>query len=93
MARKRLNKKVALIGSAVFTVFAIAAILVILHLSQGPEKFITDGDQGLIAAREALDPNAKEEFFEKAARNYHRARARAKTDSLKVDILYKLVVI
>ena len=90
MARKRLNKKVALIGSAVFTVFAIAAILVILHLSQGPEKFITDGDQDLIAAREALDPNAKEEYFAKAARNYLRARARAKTDSLKVDILYKL---
>ena len=42
MAKKRLNKKVALIGSAIFMLIVFVAIAVIFHLSRDPEKFIKD---------------------------------------------------
>jgi len=91
MARKRLNKKVALIGSVVFVVFVLAAIFVFLYLSGDPHKFIKDGDAALQAANQAVDKDEKDEGYEKAARFYLKARNKAKTDSLRVDILFKLV--
>ncbi len=90
MARRRLNKKVAIIGSVVFLGFLLAVILVVLKLSQSPEKFIADGDRILQQAREAVDPNMRKELYESAARNYHRARNRTKTDAARADILLKL---
>jgi len=90
MAKKRLNKKVALIGSAVFVFLVLVAIGVILHLSQDPEKFIKDGDSAVKAAGEAVDEELKAEKYREAVRNYGRARAGAKTDSLRVEILFKL---
>ena len=80
MAKKRLNRKVALIGLLIFVFLVLCAIGVILHLSQGPEKFIEDGD----AAWHAKD-------YENAERSYLKARSRAKTDSLRVEILSKLI--
>ena len=44
MARKKLNKKVALVGSAVFVLFVLAVIGIILRLSQDPQKFIKDAE-------------------------------------------------
>jgi hypothetical protein len=44
MARRRLNKKVALIGSTVFLLCAMGAVVVILKLSCNPAQFIADGD-------------------------------------------------
>ncbi|MDD5458922.1 MAG: tetratricopeptide repeat protein [Phycisphaerae bacterium] len=79
MAKKRLNKKVALIGFIVIILFAIGGIAVFLRLSQDPEKFIQDGDAAF-----------NTEDYEKAAENYLRAKARTKSDELKVDILFKL---
>jgi tetratricopeptide (TPR) repeat protein len=89
MAKKRLNKKVALIGSAVFIFLVLAAIGVILYLSRDPEPFIKDGDAAVKAAREATDEQIKEQQYERAERNYGKARALAKTDSLIVEILFK----
>ena len=80
MAKKRLNKKVVLIGTVVFAILALAAIGVILHLSRDPDKFIEDGN----AAVQAGD-------YEKAERCYHKARSLAKTDSLRIEVLFKLV--
>ena len=80
MARKKLNKKVALIGSVVFVVFAVAVIGIILHLSQDPQKFIEDGD----AAWKAKD-------YERAEHSYHKARSKAKTDELRIEVLFRLV--
>ncbi len=80
MAKKRLNKKVALIGSVIFIFLAFGAMLAFLHLSRNPEKFEKDGDDAFIA-----------KDYEMAARNYHRARVRFKTDSRRVEILFKLV--
>lgn len=90
MAKKKLNKKVAIIGSAIFILLVLAAIGVVLRLSQNPQKFIEDGDASRLAAQLATDEEIKEQEYKKAERSYLRARARAKTDSLKVDILFKL---
>jgi len=91
MAKKRLNKKVALIGSAVFVILGVVVILAVLYFSRDPEKFIKAGDVALKAAREATDEQIKEEHYKTAERNYHKARSFAKSDSLKVKMLFKLV--
>jgi len=90
MAKKRLNRKVALIGSMVFVLLGLAVIGVILRLMRDPAKFIRDGDAAFKAAGEAKDEKTKTEMYDKAERNYGRARGLAKTDSLRVEILFKL---
>jgi tetratricopeptide (TPR) repeat protein len=91
VARKRLNKKVALIGSVVFVFLILGAILLFLYLSRDPQKFIKDGDAALVAARQATNKEIKEKEYKRAERSYHKARSLAKTDSLKVEMLFKLV--
>lgn len=91
MARKRLNKKVALIGSVIFVFLTLGAILLFLYLSRDPEKFIKNGDASLMAAREATDKQIKEKEYKRAEYSYHKARILAKTDSLKIEMLFKLV--
>jgi tetratricopeptide (TPR) repeat protein len=91
MARRRLNKKVALIGSVIFVFLILGAILLFLYMSRDPQKFIKDGDAALMAAREATDKQIKEQEYKRAERSYHKARALAKTDSLKIEMLFKLV--
>lgn len=44
MARRRLNKKVALMGSTVFLILAMLAVVVILRLTRDPAQFLADGD-------------------------------------------------
>ena len=90
MAKKRLNKKVALIGSMVFVLLGMAAIFVFLRFGGDPQKFIEDGDAAWKAAKEAIDDEVRTEQYEKAAASYHKARTRAKTDSLRVKVLLKL---
>jgi tetratricopeptide (TPR) repeat protein len=90
MARKRLNKKVALIGSAVFVFLSLAAIGIVLHLSRDPEEFIKDADAAIKTAREARNEDVKKEKYEVAERNYSKARSLAKTDSLRIQMLFKL---
>ena len=91
MAKKRLNKKIAIIGSTVFVLLGLVAIGIILYLSRDPQKFIKDGDQAYQAAERETDPNARLEQYDMAAKNYLRARARTKSDSLKIEILFKLI--
>ena len=91
MAKRRLNKKVALVGSAVFLLFVLVAIVVILRLSQDPEKFVREGDMALEAARRATDEEIKKQEYEKAERSYGKARGEAQSDSFRVEILLKLV--
>ncbi|MFA5554986.1 MAG: tetratricopeptide repeat protein [Phycisphaerae bacterium] len=81
MAR-RLNKKVALIGSAVFMFFAVVAVAVILHMSRSPEKYIADGN----AALEAND-------YKLAERSFLRAKSRAKDDALRLELLDTIIEI
>jgi tetratricopeptide (TPR) repeat protein len=91
MAKKRLNKKVALIGSVVFVLAAVLIIGLFLYLSRDPQKFIQDGNAAVEAARQATDPNQREELFKEAGRNYTKAYGLAKTDELKVEILYRAI--
>jgi|GEM_PF-318707 len=93
MARKRLNKKVALVGSAVFVLVAVLVILLILYLTRDPGKFIRDADLAVAAARQAADEQTEQEQYEKAERDYAQAYNLAKTDSFKVKVLFKLVEI
>ena len=51
----RLNKKVALIGSAVVVLFLLAAIGVILHLGKDPEEFIIVAEAALQIAPNTAD--------------------------------------
>ena len=90
MARKKLNKKVALIGSVVFLLVVFLAIAVFLYLSRNPEKYIEDGDVALAAARQATDEEVRKTQYDEAIRNYSKAFGLAKTDELKVEMLFKL---
>jgi len=80
MAKRRLNKKVALVGLAIFVVVALGAIWAILYLSRDPEPFIEDGNAALLA-----------KDYKKAEISFRNAYQRAKDDSLREEIFLKLV--
>jgi len=90
MAMRRLNKKVAFIGSAVVVLLLLAVIGVVLRLGQGPEEFIRDAEAALESARQATDEQIKEQNYKRAKQNYRSAYGRAKTDSLREEVLFKL---
>ena len=79
MARRRLNKKVALMGSTVFLILAMLAVVVILRLTRDPAQFEADGD----AAWAAQD-------YETARRNYAEALGRTRVSEDKIDLYFKL---
>jgi tetratricopeptide (TPR) repeat protein len=91
MANRRLNKKVALIGSAIFVVVALVAILAILFLGKDPEEFIKDAEAALTAARQATDEQIKQQNYDRAESSFRSAYAGAKTDPLREEILFKMV--
>jgi tetratricopeptide (TPR) repeat protein len=91
MAKRRLNKKVALAGSVVIIFLPLVVIGMILYLGQDPEEYIKDGDVALEAARATTDELIKEENYDKAARSFRGAYSRAKTDSLREEVLLKLL--
>ncbi|MEN6578778.1 MAG: tetratricopeptide repeat protein [Phycisphaerales bacterium] len=79
MARRRLNKKVALMGTAVSLLLVMAAVFVILRLNRDPAPFIADGDTAWAA-----------HDYPRARENYARAYGFADTPEMKVDLLFKL---
>jgi tetratricopeptide (TPR) repeat protein len=79
MARKRVNKKVALMGSMLLAMLSFAAVLVILRVTRDPAQCIADGD----AARAVHD-------YERAQRSYSQAFRSAKSSEQKVSVLFKL---
>ncbi len=90
MAKKRLNKKVAIIGSLVIGCLMVLAILLILRLNRDPEKYLLDGDAALAAAQAADDESVKKEEYGKALRNYGQAYSLSKRDPEKIRALYKI---
>ena len=79
---KRLNKKVAIIGSLVLAMLIMASIVAILRLSRSPQKYLADAQAAL-----AL----KEPDYKTAEKAYGMAFAYAKKNiELKIDILFKL---
>ncbi|MHC4535760.1 MAG: tetratricopeptide repeat protein, partial [Planctomycetota bacterium] len=91
MANRRLNKKVALIGSVIFVVLALGAILVMFQLSGDPQEFIKDAEDALQTARQATDEQIKQQNYDRAKSNFERAYNSAKTDSLREEVLFKMV--
>ena len=77
--RRRLNKKVAVLGSAVFVILALGAVLVILRLTRDPGQFIDDGD----AAWAVND-------YETARRCYQEALGLTRASDEKLDLYFKL---
>ena len=63
MMQRRLNKKVALIGSGVLMLVLLAAITVVFQLSQDPQEAMKDAEEALQAARQATDEQEKEGHF------------------------------
>jgi tetratricopeptide (TPR) repeat protein len=78
--RRRLNKKVALMGTAVFLLFTLGAVMVILHLTRNPDSYIADGD----AAWAVKD-------YKTAGDCYRRAYGLIRSSPGKLDLLFKLV--
>jgi len=91
MAIGRLNRKVAFIGFAVIALLLLAVIAVVLHLGQDPKEFIRDAEVAIKAAREATDEQTKEESYKKAGRSFRNAYDRAKTDSVREEILLSML--
>ncbi len=77
--RRRLNKKVALVGTTVLLLLALAAVCVILRLNRNPAPLIADGD----AAWAAHD-------CQTARESYTRAYGLIRSSEGKIDLLFKL---
>jgi tetratricopeptide (TPR) repeat protein len=91
MPNRRLNKKAAIIGSFIFAALALGAILVISQLSADSQEYIRDAESALQAARQAADEQIKQKNYDLAEKCFRGAYARAKTDSLREEILFKMV--
>ena len=78
MAKRRLNKKVAFIGSAILVVLLVGAIWVVLDLSRDPTQFLEDGDAAVLA-----------KDYEAASTSYLAAFKRADNDETRKEILFK----
>jgi tetratricopeptide (TPR) repeat protein len=90
MAKKRLNKKMVYIGSAVFLFAALLLVVLFLRLSRDPKKFIQDGALAVETAKKQTDEESRLNFYKEAERNYRKAFGYAKTDELKVEILHRI---
>ena len=78
MAKKKLNIKVAIIGSIALILFIMGAIVVVLHFNRNPKKFLKDAETAL-----------RQKDYKAAGLNYGRAYAYAKEDEFKIDVLFK----
>src|SRR3990172_12309601 len=77
--RRRLNKKVALLGTTVFLLLALTAVCVVLGLNDDPAPLIADGD----AAWAAKD-------YKTASDSYRRAYGLTRSLEGRIDLLFKL---
>ncbi len=91
MPKRRLNKKVALIGSAVFAVVLLVSIIVILTANRDPEALIRDAQAAITAAHKATDEKTREQNIDRAERSFHRAYSRADTDELRQKVLLMML--
>jgi len=90
MARRRLNRKVAITGSLFFILLVVGAIVVVLYLSKDPEKFIKDAEAAHRAAAEAQDPHLRQQEYERAEKSYRKALGLIEDDADKVKLLLRL---
>lgn len=79
MAKRKLNKKVAVVGSIFLALIALAGIWFILYKLQGPQKFIQDGDVAFAA-----------KDYESAIKQYGRAYGRAKDNDMAQESSFQI---
>lgn len=90
MTTRRLNRKVAFIGSGVFLLLLLAAIAIILELGRSPEEYIQDAEAALQAAHGAADEQINEQNYERAKRSLQKAFGSARTNPLREQILFRM---
>lgn len=78
MARRRLNKKVALMGTTVLVLLVMLVVFVFLHLNRDPAPLIADGD----AAWTAKD-------YQTARENYEKAYGLVDSPEMRIGLLFK----
>ncbi len=91
MVRRRLNKKVAFIGSAFFIILALVFIIVVLQLKRSPAEFVKDAQTALQAARQSTDQKTKDQYYQLAIRKYSSAFVRMKTNEERKELLSAMV--
>ena len=91
MVRRRLNKKVAFIGTAFFAIIALVFIIVVLQFNRSPLEFIKDAQAAIQTARQSTDQKVKEEQYQIAIRKYSIAYARVETNEERKEILFNMV--
>jgi len=91
MALRRLNRKVAFIGFSVVAFLLLGIIGVVLHFAQDPKEFIRDAQVAIEAARAAGDEQTRQDNYKKAGRSFRNAYDRATTDTLREEILLKML--
>ena len=79
MAKKRLNKKVAIIGSIILAGLTVAAIFLLLRLTQNPQDFIDDAEAAW-----------KQNDYEGARKAFGKAIGKSKDKARKVEIFFRL---
>ncbi|MBN2136334.1 MAG: tetratricopeptide repeat protein [Sedimentisphaerales bacterium] len=80
MAQRRLNKKVAFVGSAILVVALIGSIFVLLNMSKSPKKLLEDAEAAVIA-----------KDYDLALSIYGAALKKAKKDEVREEILMTIV--
>ena len=104
MAKKKLNKKVAIIGSFLLVLICLAGIIIVLNtINRDPEIFIKDAEAFLsdaeqLASETLAQGNYTDEevdkvkgLYLKAAQNYSKAANFEKDSAKKVDLFFTLV--
>ncbi|AQT69700.1 tetratricopeptide repeat protein [Anaerohalosphaera lusitana] len=103
MAKKKLNKKVAIIGSVLAGFLAVGVIVVLLMLNKDPQVFLADAKamqtqhqtllEGVSDVEEPSEEKVEEvkTAFNEITSNYKRAFRYAKNnEELRIDILFRL---
>lgn len=78
MARRRLNKKVALMGTTVLLLLVMMVVFIFLRLNRDPAPLIADGD----AAWASKD-------FKTARENYEKAFSLVDSPEMRIELLFK----
>jgi tetratricopeptide (TPR) repeat protein len=90
MMQRRLNKKVALIGSGVFILILLAAIAVVFQLSQDPEELMRNAESARQSARKATNEQEKQEHYKRAEQALRAAYGGARNPALQKELLFKM---
>jgi tetratricopeptide (TPR) repeat protein len=91
MVRRRLNKKVALLGTAFFIIIGLVFIIVMLQFKRSPDEFIKDAKSAIQSARQSEDQKTKEEHYDIAKRKYSSAYSRVTTNAERKEILFDMI--